>query len=123
MPVDGNMRPIVKKNIALCIVFSIITCGIYSWFWLYSLAEDVNAVASREDGASGGFVVLFTIITCGIYGWYWLYKAGDSLEQLRMAHGKGQGYLAILFLVLAVAGLGIVSYAIMQSELNDYAAA
>ena len=34
MPVDGNMRPIVKKNIALCIVFSIITCGIYSWFWL-----------------------------------------------------------------------------------------
>lgn len=117
------MRPIVKKNIALCIVFSIITCGIYSWYWLYSLAEDVNAVANREDGPSGGMVLLFTIITCGIYGWYWLYKAGDALEQERAARGKAQGYLAILFLVLAVVGLGIISYAIMQSELNEYAAA
>lgn len=116
------MRMIEKKNIALCIVFSVITCGLYTWYWLFSLAEDVNAVSRRAEGTSGGLVVLFTVITCGIYGWYWLYKAGDALEQLRMEQGRSQGYLAILYLLLAIFGLGIISYALMQSELNEYAA-
>ena len=117
------MRMIEKKNIALCIVFSVITCGIYSWYWLFSLAEDVNIVSRRPDATSGGLVLLFTLITCGLYGWYWLYKAGDTLEQLRMEQGKTHGYLAILYLLLGVFGLSIISYALMQSELNEYAAA
>lgn len=117
------MRPIEKKNIALCIVFSIITCGIYSWYWLYCLAEDVNIAADRQDGPSGGFVLLFTIITCSIYQWYWLYKSGDLLEQGRASRGKPQGYLSILYLLLGLFGVGLIAFALMQSELNDYAAA
>ena len=115
------MRMVEKKNIALCIVLAIVTCGIYTLFWIFSLAEDVNAVTRRADATSGGLVLLFTILTCGIYGWYWLYTSGDRLDALRMEQGRAEGHLGILFLLLSIFGFGIISYAIMQSELNDYA--
>lgn len=117
-----SMRTIEKKNIALCIVFSIITCGIYSLYWLFSMAEDINMAASKPDGTSGGMVLLFSIITCGIYTLYWLYKSGDQLEQLRMERGRAQGHLAILYLLLGLFGFSVISYALIQSELNEYAA-
>lgn len=117
------MRMVEKKNIALCIVLSIVTCGIYTWYWLFSLAEDVNAVSGDTERLSGGLVLLFTLLTCGIFGWYWLYKSGDTLDQMKLERGNPKGYLGILYLLLGVFGLGVVAYALMQSELNEYAAA
>ena len=71
---------LTKKNIALCIVFSVITCGLYSLYWLYCLAEDVNWLTGREGAMSGGMVLLLTIVTCGIYGIYWLIRLADDLN-------------------------------------------
>lgn len=110
-----------SKNIALCIVFSFITCGIYGLYWLVCMADDVNTVTKRTSGTSGGMVLLFSIITCGIYSLFWLYKAGEAMDLVRTEHGEGTGSLAILYLVLGIFGLGIVSYALLQSELNKYA--
>ena len=78
---------IQRKSIGLCIVLSIVTCGIYSLYWLYSMAEDLNMVTARPDGPSGGLVLLLTIVTCGIYGLYWLYRAGDELDRQRAEQG------------------------------------
>ena len=77
-----------KKNIALCIVFSVLSCGLYSWYWLYCLAEDMNRLTGREGAMSGGFVLLLTVVTCGIYGWYWLYvsRSPRSRAATRSAH-------------------------------------
>ena len=61
------MRP---RSVGLCIVLSIITCGIYGFYWLYCLNEDVNEITERP-GTSGGLVVVFSLITCGIYSLYW----------------------------------------------------
>lgn len=113
---------IQRKSIGLCIVLSIVTCGIYSLYWLYCLAEDVNLVTARP-GPSGGAVLLLSIVTCNIYGLYWLYRSGDDLDRQRVNQGQMPGHLGILYLLLAVFGFGIISYALMQSELNEYAAA
>lgn len=110
-----------SKNVGLCIVLSIITCGIYGLYWLVCMADDVNTVAKRPSGTSGGMVLLLTLVTCGIYGWYWLYKSGETMDLVRTEHGEGTGSLAILYLVLGILGVGIVSYALLQSELNKYA--
>ena len=32
------MDMVEKKNIALCIVFTVLSCGLYGWYWLYCLA-------------------------------------------------------------------------------------
>lgn len=114
---------IQRRSIGLCIVLSIVTCGVYSLYWLYCMAEDVNLVTARPGAASGGLVLLLSIVTCGIYGLYWLYRAGDDLDRRRIDQGQPAGHLGILYLLLAVFGFGIVSYALLQSELNEYAAA
>ena len=58
---------IQRKSIGLCIVLSIVTCGIYSLYWLYCMAEDVNLVTARPSAPSGGLVLLLTIVTCGLW--------------------------------------------------------
>ena len=106
----------MNRNIVVCIVLSIVTCGIYSLYWMVMLNDELNA-ASGQYGPSGGTVLLFSIITCGIYGLYWMYQMGQRVEIIR---GTSGGTTGILFLLLQLFGLGIVSLAIMQSELNIY---
>ena len=105
-----------NRNIALCIILSIITCGIYGIYWLICINNDMNIIARDDYQTSGGMVVLLTIITCNIYGWYWAYRMGQKMDML-----KPDGNHAILFIVLQFFGLGIVNYCIMQSEINNRA--
>lgn len=121
---NGNPFPgghIEQRNIALCIILSIITCGIYGLYWIYKLTEDVNTLKGDPNATSGGIVILLGIITCGIYMWYWLYKQGDNLDQIKASRGLPAGNSGILYLILAIVGLGIISYALMQNELNQLA--
>ena len=65
--------------------------------------------------------IILSIITCGIYGLYWIYKQGDNLDQIKASRGLPAGNSGILYLILAIVGLSIVSYALMQNELNQLA--
>ena len=31
-----------KRNIALCIIFSLLTCGIYALYWFVKLTDELN---------------------------------------------------------------------------------
>ena len=115
-----NQYQIEKRNIALCIVLSIITCGIYGLYWLYKLTEDVNALSGDPNATSGGMVILFTLLSCGIYSIYWCYKMGEKLDAARAEQGTPTGSLSILYLVLSIFGLDIVAWALMQNEVNHY---
>lgn len=111
-----------SRNIGLCIVLSIITCGIYAIVWLVQLVNDLNAAAKEPNATSGGVVFLLSIITCGIYMFYWMYKAGELVNKAKMLRGRPtDGSNGILYLVLSIFGLGIVSYALIQNELNQLA--
>ena len=110
-----------SRSVALCIVLTVVTCGLYGLYWLYCLAEDMDRLTGGQSGGSGGTVLLLSIVTCGIYHLYWLYRCGDALDQLRRNQDERPGYLGILYLLLAFLCLGIISYALMQAELNSYA--
>jgi TctA family transporter len=109
-----------NRSIGACIVLSLVTCGIYTMYWLVCLANDVNTVTGR-NGRSGGMVLVLTLVTCGIYGLVFLYCAGDDLDKHRFQNGEPTGNLALLYLLLGVFGLGLVAYALMQKEINEYA--
>ena len=74
---------IERRNIAVCIVLTLVTCGIYGIYWIVCLTNDVNTVSGDVNGTSGGMVVLLTIVTCGIYGIYWMLKLNDEINLLR----------------------------------------
>lgn len=112
------MRPIIQRNVALCIIFSLITCGIYSLYWLVVLNDDINELAGERNDTSGGKVLLFSLITCGIYLLYWMYKAGGKVDKIK---GNQNGNSGVLYIVLAFLGFSIISFAIMQDTINKNA--
>ena len=109
-----------QRNIAVCIILTIITCGIYGIIWFISLTDDTRLV-SGDNRLSGGKAFLLTIITCGIYSIYWAYQMGKALNQARVNRGLTPEDNSVLYLILSIFGLGIINYCLMQSELNNYA--
>lgn len=112
---------IQSRSIPLCIILSIITCGIYGLYWLVCLANDANTASGRTQEPSGGMVLLLTIVTCNIYGLFWMYKAGEKIDSARVARGMPSQNNGLIYLLLSLFGLSIVSYALMQNEFNQFA--
>ena len=106
-----------QRSVGIAILLSIITCGIYGIYWLIMLNDETNYVSGhQQDGTSGGVVFLLTLVTCG---YYWCYKQGEKLNEAKMQRGiMVDSSASVLYLILSIFGLSIVSYALMQSELN-----
>lgn len=111
---------IKERNIAMCIVLSIVTCGIYGLYWYICLTDDTNT-AANADGPSGIMALVLTLVTCGIYGWFWAYKQGEKISTAQESHGLSVSDNKILYLILQLFGLGIVAWVLMQNELNKMA--
>ena len=110
------MNKIQERNIVVSIILSIVTCGIYGLYWFVCLTNDVNTV-SEEQRTSGGMALIFTIITCGIYGLYWAYKCGEKIDIAKQKRGIPTSNSGVLYLILFIFG-GVISYALIQNELN-----
>ena len=102
------------RNFVLCLVFTLITCGIYSIYWMIKLNGECLKLA-EEKGVSGGLVVLFNLLTCGLYSYFWAYKMGECVDKIN----NKSGFSGYLYIVLAVLGLGIVNMALMQDTINN----
>lgn len=114
---------VANRNIVVAILLSIVTCGIYGIVWYISLVNDVNKVCNDEhSNQSGGIVFLLTLITCGIYGMIWFYQAGQRMAKAGSKYGVQIADNAILYLILAILGLTIVDYCLVQSDLNKFSA-
>ncbi len=108
---------IKERNIAVCIILSIITCGIYGIYWMICIVDESNAAAGTAD-RSGGMVFLLSIVTCSIYMYFWAYKQGEKLDEAKTKRGLPTTNSGVAYLLLSIFGLSIVSLALMQSELN-----
>ncbi len=106
---------IQKRNIAACIILSLVTCGIYSMYWFVCLTNETNALTEDTEEFNGGVALLLTLVTCGVFGWYWAYKMGLKVAKIK---GDTEEYSWILFVALQVFGLGIVGYCLAQDAIN-----
>ena len=105
---------IAKRSIATAIILSIVTCGIYSIYWMIKLNDEINELAGDTQATSGGMVFLLSLVTCGIYGLYWMYKLGEMCDVIKQTSSS----TGIIYLVLSLFGFGIVSYCLMQDTIN-----
>lgn len=105
------------RNIAIAILLSFVTCGIYAIYWFITLTDEVNAKYGDPNATSGAMAFLFTLITCGIYGYFWAYKLGEKVDAIK---GNPGGSSNVLFVVLEVFGLNIVNLALAQDAVNKY---
>lgn len=109
-----------KRNIAVNIILTIVTCGIYGLVWFVQMTDDA-ANASDDHSMSGGVALLLTIVTCGIYRIYWAYKMGKLLSQAADNKGITITDNSVLYLILEILGLNIVNCCLIQSDLNRLA--
>lgn len=108
-----------QRNVAVAILLSIVTCGIYGIYWFVCLNDDANVLSDRPGDTSGGVAFLLTLVTCGIYSFYWAYKMGEKLNAAKALRGmQGDPNASILYLLLSIFGLSIVAWALMQNDIN-----
>lgn len=108
---------VIKRGIGLSIVLTIITCGLYGIYWFIKITDEANYL-SRENETSGGIAFLLTIVTCGIYKLFWNYKMGKTMLKAQENAGMYSSDNSVLYLILSLFGLDIISYCIIQSEIN-----
>ena len=115
---------IQQKNIALCIILSIVTCGIYGLIWFVKLTDETNMLAPPSpDGkpyTSGGIALLLMIVTCDIYGSYRAYKQGEKLDNAKAARGLPTSNQSVIYLILQLF-VPIAGWALMQNQINEMA--
>jgi hypothetical protein len=111
---------ISRRSIAFAIILSLITCGIYAVYWFIVLTNEVG-VLSGDYAFTGGKHFLLTLVTCGIWGYVWAYQVGKQVADAQRQRGQLVSDNSVLYIILTFFGLGIVTYALVQSDVNRLA--
>ena len=105
-------------DVALGIILSVVTCGLYNIYWNYRQMEAMNALLARREFDFAKWAIL-TIVTCGIYHIYYEYRMGNELQTWLTQNGRPVNpHLALIGLILSMFGLTVVADAVYQHELN-----
>ena len=107
-----------RIDVALGILFSVLSCGLYNIYWNYRQMEAMNALLGRREY---DFVkwLLLTAVTCGLYHIYYEYRMGRDLQSwLSLRGGAASPNLAAVGLALSVFGLTVIADAVYQHEFN-----
>ena len=70
------------RSLVAYILLSVITCGLYGFYFIYKLADDINEMCEGDGSRTGGLLayIILSYITCGFYSLYWLYKIANRLQ-------------------------------------------
>lgn len=111
----GSVPPRLKTDRSLLkfILFNLITCGIYGWYFVYCLARDLNTACDGDGRDTPGLLpfLLLSFVTCGIYALFWYYSAGNRLAYNAPRYGisfQENGTTILLWFLLGslLCGLG-----------------
>jgi len=110
-----NYSEIKERNLALAIILTIITCGLYGIYWQVKVNDEALEL-SDEKGPSGIVVILLSILTCSIYSLFWAYKMGVCTDKMK---NTPNGNTGLLYIILTLFGFGIVNMALTQDAINN----
>jgi hypothetical protein len=111
---------VTQRGVALAIVLTLITCGIYGIYWFIVMTNDVGKL-SGDSSFTGGKHFLLTLVTCGIWSLIWAYQVGKQVAEAQRQRGLSATDNSALYLILGIFGLSIVTYALVQSDVNKLA--
>ena len=77
-----------ERNLVMAVVYSFITFGIYSLYWLYQLQKDTNRLLGLRNEPSPAMVLILSIVTLGLYTVYWAYRQGVKFRDEAQARGS-----------------------------------
>ncbi len=108
-----------QRSILMVILLTIVTCGIYYFYWFYQTTKELTEY-SEDYRLSPGLSIVLTIVTCGFYQIYWWDRIADIfISAQQKAKYPRLNDNKILFVVLTLFGLDIINMAILQSDMNQ----
>lgn len=115
----GGERLQTDRSLIAYILLSIITCNIYSYYFIYKMAHDVNIACDGDGESTGGLVafILLSFVTCGFYAYYWYYKLGNRLAANAPRYGMNfqeNGTTVLCWCVFGLFICGIGPYVAMH---------
>ncbi|MHB8111102.1 MAG: DUF4234 domain-containing protein [Syntrophorhabdaceae bacterium] len=119
-PLSDPQAGTFTSNIALDIVLTFITCGIYYFFWQARQIRAINHLLGQEK-YNFWLWFLLTLVTCGLFNIYYEYYMAQGLIEAQEKHGRPKSKeLPVLSLLLTIFGLSFVADAIQQNEINKF---
>ncbi|MCL2456695.1 MAG: DUF4234 domain-containing protein [Defluviitaleaceae bacterium] len=106
----------MKRELPMLILLTFVTCGIYGIYWYYMLLTNMYELNKQENTAVMDIVL--SLVTCNLYFIYLAHKLGKVESAVQSRYGMPEKDDSLLYLILAVVGLGIVVYALLQLNLN-----
>ena len=108
------------RSIVFGIIFSLLTCGLYSLYWQYKQMATLNSWLGRTDYRFWLWFFL-SLLTCGIFALYYEYKMAKGINEVQANNGWNvSSDLAVICVLLTIFGVGIASLAIQQNEINKF---
>lgn len=124
-------RIMTNRGLLKYILFTILTLGIYGYYFVYMMAQDMNTMCADDDQKTGGLIafILLNIVTLGIYGIYWWYRIANRVYLNAPRYGiavaeKGSSFLLWYLLGLLTLGIAsLVGFHAVIRNVNSLAAA
>lgn len=93
-----------QRSVAMVIILSLLTCGIYTIIWYYQVSEDLRYLTG-DNSMSGGKTILLIFITCGIYTLFWYYIVGQKIAEIHRMKNMLVKDNGLLYIVLSIFSL------------------
>ena len=106
------------RNPIVVLLLSFVTCGIYSWFVVYQLCNEIREF-NGDQNINPALEIILCIVTCGLYPIYWCYKYSKMILDMQQRTGVAMpNDISIIALILSIFGLFMISLMLMQTEIN-----
>jgi Domain of unknown function (DUF4234) len=105
-----------RRSIAVCLLLTLVTCGLYDIYWQYRQMLSVNDMLGERKYRFGPWLLL-TLLTLGFYNIYHEYRVTSDIARVTGRAGRRDAWIAA---VLSAVGLSILVDAIQQSRINAH---
>lgn len=113
------MQKMKKRGVASVIIFTLISCGIYSLYWVWQVMKAFDDEVG--PGKLNAAVILILCLLTGPIGWTLFgYAANQSLNKLREKKGLPTVDNEILYIIIGLF-IPIVLIGLVQNEVNGLA--
>lgn len=115
----GGQRLQTDRSLLMYILLTIVTCGIYSYYFIWKLAADINVACEGDGKKTPGLAeyILLSIVTCGIYSYYWMYSIGNRLQENAPRYGMSfseNGTTILMWQIFGILLCGLGPYFAMN---------
>jgi hypothetical protein len=105
----------VDKNIALNVILSIVTFGLYFYIWIYKIAFRIK---EKKDDSQDPLVTVLLSIFIPFYTIYWIYKVSTLINDHYQKRNGGEAINVSLTVLISVFSLSLVSLVLIEDSLS-----